>query len=102
MAKAKQPRPRYRLRPGDQIPTQAVSIAEVMAMPEFAAGVADVRAGRPICSDYDEWSHNDKTWSYERGRQWAVLTPRNVKIKRNGSVTEEAMRWYRRHWQDIR
>ena len=72
-----------------------------MGTPEFADGVADARAGRPIRADYDEWSETDRTWSYERGRQWAVLTPHKVALKRNGK-NAEAMRWYQRHRQDIR
>jgi hypothetical protein len=72
-----------------------------MSSLKFALGVADVRAGRSFPANYDDWGKGDDVWGYERGRMWARLTPRNVPLKVNGRVTEEAIRWYRRHVRDI-
>jgi hypothetical protein len=77
-----------------QIPTAMVSVEEIMASPRFARGVVDARAGRPFPADYDTWSRDDKSWSYERGRAWAVSVPRNVLLKREGKITDEAIRWF--------
>jgi hypothetical protein len=66
----------------------------------FALGVADARAGRGMHPDTDLWHPND-CWAYERGRAWAVLTPKNVPLKRNGEITSEAVKWYRRSSDDI-
>jgi hypothetical protein len=66
----------------------------------FALGVADARAGRGSHPDFDLWKTNDQ-WSYERGRAWAVLTPRHIELKRNGRITDEAITWFARHADDI-
>jgi hypothetical protein len=86
----------YRLRPGDQIPTRPTTTIEIMSAPAFALGVADVRAGRGPRAACEGWSVTNDQWSYERGRMWARQAPRTVALKRNGKVTEEAMRWYTR------
>jgi hypothetical protein len=65
------------------------TVEEIMSSSAFALGVADVRAGQPMHKDYDAWITNDQ-WSYERGRCWARLAPRHIKLKRNGKVTREA------------
>jgi hypothetical protein len=86
----------YRLHKGDQIPTRRVTIFEIVSAPEFALGVADARGGRPYRSGYDRWTDTNARWNYERGRQWARLTPRTVVLKRGGKVTAEAMCWYQK------
>ena len=83
-----------RLRDGDQIPTQPVTIREIMSDPKFACGVTDVRAGRGYAIDYEEWEATNDQWSYERGRFWGRLVPRSVVLKRDGQVTAEAIDWY--------
>jgi hypothetical protein len=84
----------YRLRDGDQVPTQPTTILEIMSSPAFALGVADARAGRPYCPGYDTWSDTNMKWNYERGRLWGRQAPRTVALKRNGKITDEAARWY--------
>jgi hypothetical protein len=84
----------YRLRDGDQIPTRRTTVREIMSSPTFALGVADVRAGRAHRSDYETWADTNDQWNYERGRQWARQAPRTVALKRDGEITDEAMRWY--------
>lgn len=72
-----------------------------MARPTFERGVEDVRAGRDFPPDYDLWSDTNSRWSYERGRQWARLVPRHVRLKVGGKLTGEALRLFRWHWNDI-
>ena len=81
----------------DQIPTQPTTIREIMARPEFEHGVADVRLGRG--ADYDQWQ--DSYWAYERGRQWARLVPCHVKLKVDGKVTDQAVKLFENHADDI-
>jgi len=90
----------YRLRDGRQVPTRPATIHEVMSQPRFALGVADARIGRPVHRDYDVW-HVNGQWAYERGRMWAVLTPRHVPLKRNRRINPDAMAWFLRHGNDI-
>jgi hypothetical protein len=77
----------------EQEPTQPISIRTVMRNPCFAAGAADARAGLPFRADYDRWDVNDQ-FDYERGRAWALLTPRDVPLKRNGKLNERAVLWF--------
>jgi hypothetical protein len=77
-----------------QVATIPVSVEAVMASPRFQQGVTDARRGKPFPADYDVWVREDKTWSYERGRLWGRLVPRNVPLKRDGKVTDEAVNWY--------
>ena len=94
------PKPSYRLREGDQVPTRLTTFAEVMAQPTFLLGVADVRSKRGYRSDYDLWHGNDQ-WGYERGRMWATLTPRDLALKRDGKITREALQWFMCACRDI-
>jgi hypothetical protein len=71
------------------------TIAKIMAMPTFALGVADVREGRGPHPDRDCWSVNQQ-WSYERGRQWARLAPRDVALRQGGQINPAAIAWYAR------
>jgi hypothetical protein len=79
----------------DQIPTTPTTAAWIMSQPQFALGVADVRSGRGFRLAYDTWG-TDAAWCYERGRQWARLTPTSVALKRNGKITPEAVAWFER------
>jgi hypothetical protein len=78
---------------GGQVPTRLATVEEIMSSPTFTLGVADVRAGRGYHSAYASWVTNDQ-WAYERGRQWAAVTPRSVALKRDGKVTSAAKGWY--------
>ena len=78
----------------DQVPTRAVSIGWIMTRPTFALGAADARAGRPYRADYDLWD-TDGQWNYERGRCWARLAPRNLPLRRNGTLNPAAIDYYR-------
>jgi hypothetical protein len=60
-----------------------------MSQPQFTLGAADARAGRRYHADYDLWNI-DGQWNYERGRQWAVLAPRDLPLKRDGKLNPEA------------
>jgi hypothetical protein len=91
----------YHWREGDQVPTYLATVEEIMSRPAFELGAADARAGRPYRPDYDLWPAINDQWGYERGRLWAVLTPRNVRLKRGDEITEAAQEWFMRHGADI-
>jgi hypothetical protein len=46
----------------------------------FAAGVEDVRRGLPPRFDMMQ---QDAYWIYERGRQWAILAPKDLDPQSN-------------------
>ena len=79
----------------DQIPTIPTTAAWIMSQPQFALGVADARAGWGFHPAYDTWG-TDAQWQYERGRQWARLTPTSVALKRNGKISAQALAWFER------
>jgi hypothetical protein len=85
----------------EQEPTTTTSIRWVMSDPAFERGVRDVHAGRPFPADFDDWEDSNSQWNYERGRAWAKLVPTSIALKRNGRVTDEAVRWYLRFNRDI-
>jgi hypothetical protein len=84
----------------DQVPTCGTTIAAIMRRATFELGVADARAGRGFHRDFDLWQGNAQ-WSYERGRAWAVLTPKTVALKINGKITPQAIAWFARHGDEI-
>jgi hypothetical protein len=79
----------------EQVPIRPVTVRAIMSRPTFELGAADIRAGRPYHRHYDLWDTNGQ-WDYERGRAWGLLAPHHVqlKLKRNGKVTNEAVRWF--------
>jgi hypothetical protein len=96
-------KPGYRLRrEGDQVPTRLTTVEEIMSSPMFALGVADTRAGRGYAADYELWLDSNLRWDYERGRQWAQLAPRHIKLKVGGKITAEAVNLFVKHRGDIR
>jgi hypothetical protein len=84
----------YTLRDGDQLPVVGVPLEMIMGSSKFAQGVADVRAGRGYPDDYDCWEDTNDRWDYSRGRQWATAAPRNLALKVNGNVSQQAKSWY--------
>lgn len=84
----------------EQEPTVSTTIEQIMLRPSFTLGVADARAGRPYHRDYDLWSTNTQ-WSYERGRMWATLTPRDVPLRHNGKLNPAAILWFYQHGDSI-
>jgi hypothetical protein len=81
---------------GDQVETRATTAAEIMRDPAFAIGAADLRAGLPFRPQYERWAPNTQ-WNYERGRAWALLAPRHVRIRgRDGKINPAAIGWYER------
>jgi hypothetical protein len=85
----------------DQVPTSRTTFRKIMSRVAFALGVADVRAGKPYRPDFDSWSDIDAQWNYERGRQWAVLAPRNIRLKCGRKITDEAWLWTMLNGDDI-
>jgi hypothetical protein len=82
----------------DQVPTEPVSIRWIMSDPAFERGVRDARANRGF--PFDTWETNS-VWNYERARAWARRVPASIDLKRNGRMTDEAVRWYVRISWDI-
>ena len=66
-----------------------------MSSHTFALGVADARAGRSMHKEYDHW-HTNAQWNYERGRCWARVAPHHIKLRRDGKVTRDAIRYFSR------
>jgi hypothetical protein len=86
----------YQLREGrDQLPTRPTTALEIMCRPAFAFGVEDARAGRGYRPEYDVWKDTNDRWSYERGRQWARIAPRSVHLKSGGTISAQALAWYK-------
>ena len=78
-----------------QVPTKGVTVEQIMSARAFTLGAADARARLPFHQDYDRWDTNAQ-WNYERGRAWAILTPREIPLLRNGRVSPEALKWGKR------
>jgi hypothetical protein len=77
-------RSRSRRRLREQVSTSPPTIKAIMRSPHFTFGAEDTRAGRPFRADYEKWGGNAQ-WNYERGRQWAMLVPPRVALKKPGS-----------------
>src|SRR5260370_3496456 len=79
----------------DQVVMIEVTVERIMRDPAFALGAADVRAGLPFRRQYDRWGTNTQ-WCYERGRAWALLAPRHIKVHgRDGKLTPNAVAWFK-------
>jgi hypothetical protein len=61
---------------------------QILRSAAFAAGAADVRAGKPTRFD----SFGDDDWNYERGRQWAFIAPMSMPLRSGGKLNHEALR----------
>jgi hypothetical protein len=81
----------YHPRDCEQVPTIPTTVGAIMAEASFERGVEDVRANRGYPADYDLWEDNEYRWSYERGRQWARLAQRYIKLKVNGAIPTQAL-----------
>lgn len=67
-----------------QAQTRGVMTTTILRDPDFLTGFNDVRARRP----FDDLG----TWGYERGRQFAVIAPRSMRIRlANGRLNPEAI-----------
>ena len=77
--------------PKDGVAAQADTIGvtprQIMGSVAFAAGVADVRAGKPTRFD----SFGDDDWNYERGRQWAFIAPMSMPLRIGRRLNPEAV-----------
>jgi hypothetical protein len=84
------------LRPTEQVPTEPASVEWIMSDRHFEYGVNDKRAGRGYRAGFETWDL-DPQWNYERGRAWATLAPRTVKLRLpSGELNPEAVRWFER------
>jgi hypothetical protein len=80
----------------DQADTHECTIQSIMRCAAFAAGVRDVRAGRPPRFDefYDDWS-------YERGRLWATLAPMSMPLRIGSRLNPKAVLLFYQHLEDL-
>ena len=78
----------------EQIDTTPTTTREIMGSVGFAAGVHDVRGGRPARFDAFVVFENDNLWSYERGRLWAYLAPMSMPLYIRGKLNREAVRLF--------
>ena len=69
----------------EQADTHDVSIYEIVTHPEFARGLAEVRAGFPFDADNDDWH-------YERGRCFGFIAPLDMPLRINGRLNPKALR----------
>jgi hypothetical protein len=66
------------------VPTEALMRPEA-----FHRGVLEVRAGIP--ANFDSYKDTNDAWSYERGRQWALLAPRSMALYRGNRINPAAV-----------
>ena len=64
----------------EQVPTAATTAQRIVRSPYFAVGVEEVRRGLPPRFDMMQ---QDAYWAYERGRQWAILAPKDLDPQSN-------------------
>jgi hypothetical protein len=78
-----------------QCETRPITIEAIMRTAAFHRGVADVRAGRK--PRFDEYGDD---WHYERGRQFAILAPRDLTIvsPRTKQLNPKAVAFY---WRQL-
>jgi hypothetical protein len=79
----------------EQIDTTLTTTRAIMGSVGFAAGVADVRAGKPARFDS---SFDADVWTYERGRLWAYLAPVSMPLRIGRRLNPEALRLFDRAW----
>lgn len=70
----------------EQIRTARCSTATIMAHPQFARGLDDIRNGRPFTDSAD-----DPYWSYERGRMFGSVAPRDMPLFDGNQLSFKAM-----------
>jgi hypothetical protein len=68
-----------------QAETRSASLTSIIRSAAFAAGVKDVRTGRR--ARFDQFD----CFEYERGRQWAVLAPPSMQLRRDGRINPWAI-----------
>jgi hypothetical protein len=81
-----------------QIKTHGTTIGAIMSSRGFREGVDDYRAGRR----YPEFLPDAfDDWSYDRGRLWAAVAPRNMPVMVNGKLNPAALCVGVRNCKDI-
>ncbi len=73
----------------EQIATTRCSPVEVMQHPNFARGLADIRAGRAFADTVE-----DNLWSYERGRLFGAIAPRSMPLFEGRHISLQALRLF--------
>jgi hypothetical protein len=71
----------------EQADTVPATARKIMSSAAFAAGVSDVRAGKP--ARFDGIYTDD--WGYERGRQFARIAPRSMPLRNGRALNRDAL-----------
>ena len=72
-----------------QIETTVCSPLRVMQHPNFARGLADIRAGRAFADEVQ-----DDLWAYERGREYGAIAPRSMPLFDGKHISLKALRLF--------
>jgi hypothetical protein len=83
-----------------QISVSYCTVESIMRRKLFRLGVDDVRHGRNPRFD-EEAISVDEYWGYERGRMFGVLAPRSMPVTVEKKLNPEAVRFFKRHGEDI-
>ena len=73
----------------EQVATVNIGASFFMLLPEFALGVNDMRCGRR--PRFDLTGSMDQQWAYERGRQFALIAPASMPLRKKGRLNLEAL-----------
>jgi hypothetical protein len=73
----------------EQIRTARCSTATIMLHPHFERGLGDIRNGRPFADCPD-----DPYWSYERGRMFGRVAPRNMPLFEGNQLNFKAIQLF--------
>jgi hypothetical protein len=68
-----------------QAHTRPVSIRSIVASPEFACGLNEVRNGLPFNPDNDDWE-------YERGRCFGFIAPLSMPLRIGTRLNPKALK----------
>jgi hypothetical protein len=69
-----------------QVPTRGVSTVSIMRREGFRRGLESIRAGEL----FDTEQH-DHYWSYERGRMFGAIAPRNMSLYAGSKLNPKAV-----------
>lgn len=75
--------------PRHQVKLYRCSTSSIMRHPNFARGLADIRAGRQFDTLID-----DDYWAYERGRLFGAIAPKSMSLFIGKKLNPRALALY--------